>query len=253
MHEISPGLYPSLSNEAYHHGPGTSKSGLDILHKSAEKFHWLKTANPDGREPTDAQAFGSAYHAIVLEPEVFARTYCLALRMQDVPGAIDDRDTLVAMVAKLNESRLPKLPATGDKATLVARITETQAADVAAGRLDVVCVHSEAELAAMTPESTASVLLDVPGYESLALVLGRAFWQAANGKGSERHAQGLPFDQQPMQQVCDLLSVDFALGQAMKKAQESRRLPHDRAVAELLGAINYLAGAVIHMERQPHV
>lgn len=101
----------------------------------------------------------------------------------------------------------------------------------------------------VTPESAAPVLLDVPGYESLSLVLGRALWQASNGKGAERHAQALPFDQQPMQQVCDLLSVDFALGQAVKKAQEARRLPLERAVAELLGAINYLAGAVIHMER----
>ncbi|MGN6659094.1 MAG: hypothetical protein ACTHKN_08880 [Achromobacter mucicolens] len=92
--------------------------------------------------------------------------------------------------------------------------------------------------------------LGAPGYETLHSVLRRAFAQAAHGKGAERHAQGAPFDQQPMQRLCELYGVGFALGQAAKKAQESQRLPHDRAVAELLGAINYIAGAIIHMERK---
>lgn len=96
----------------------------------------------------------------------------------------------------------------------------------------------------------SSVILSAPGYESLALVLQRAFQQASEGKGKERHACAQPFDQQPMQQLCSLYGVGFALGQAAKKSQESQRLPHDRAVAELLGAINYLAGAVIAMERE---
>lgn len=87
-----------------------------------------------------------------------------------------------------------------------------------------------------------------PGYACLAAVLGRALEQASRGKGKERHAQGLPFDQQPMQQLIRLYGPGFALGQAAKKAQESQRLPRDRAVAELLGAINYLAGAIIHLE-----
>jgi hypothetical protein len=101
----------------------------------------------------------------------------------------------------------------------------------------------------MNQNSTnVSVILDAPGYERLAHVLLRAFHQAAQGKGKERHAQSLPFHQQPMQKLIGLYGVGFALGQAAKKAQESQRLPHERAVAELLGAINYLAGAVIAME-----
>lgn len=88
-------------------------------------------------------------------------------------------------------------------------------------------------------------------YDCLKDVLQRAFDQAANGKGIERHGNGLPFDQQPMQQLIKLYGVGFALGQAAKKAQESQRLPRDRAVQELLGAINYLAGAVIALEQQP--
>ena len=97
--------------------------------------------------------------------------------------------------------------------------------------------------------STGTDLFDVPGYERLGSVLTRAYAQAAEGKGAQRHAQGQPFDQQPMQQLIRLYGVGFALGQAAKKAQEAQRLPTvDRQVAELLGAINYLAGAVIALE-----
>lgn len=88
------------------------------------------------------------------------------------------------------------------------------------------------------------------GYESLQDVLQRAFAQAAKGKGAERHGQGQPFDAQPMQLICDLYGPGFALGQATKKSQEALRLPTtERQVAELLGAINYIAGAVIAIER----
>ncbi len=90
----------------------------------------------------------------------------------------------------------------------------------------------------------------VPGYECLADVLSRALDQASRGKGKDRHAQEIPFERQHMQRLIGLYGTGFALGQAGKKAQESMRLPHDRAVAELLGAINYLAGAIIHMEQK---
>lgn len=93
--------------------------------------------------------------------------------------------------------------------------------------------------------------MNVAGYEKLADVLRRAYDQASAGKGKERHANDLPFHKQPMQQICDQVGVGFAMGQAIKKAQESLSLPHERAIAEVLGAINYLAGVVIWMERQP--
>lgn len=92
-------------------------------------------------------------------------------------------------------------------------------------------------------------MMNVKDYESLRDVLDRAYAQASEGKGHERHAVGKPFDQQPMQELISLYGVGFALGQAAKKAQESQRLPAGHDVAELLGAINYLAGAVIALER----
>jgi hypothetical protein len=92
-------------------------------------------------------------------------------------------------------------------------------------------------------------VMSVEGYDCLRDVLVRAYDQAAKGKGDERHAQGAAFEDQPMQKTIDLYGVGFALGQSAKKAQESMRLPKDRAIAELLGGINYLAGAIINMEK----
>ena len=96
----------------------------------------------------------------------------------------------------------------------------------------------------------APPLLNVPGYEPLAAVLLRAFEQAAIGKGAQRHANGEPFARQVMQDGARRFGVGSLLFQAFKKSEESQRLPLDRATAELLGAIVYLAGAVIALEQQ---
>lgn len=117
------GIYDSISNADYHGGPGISKSGLDLIAKSpAHYFHAINAANDN--EPTDAQAFGTAFHALLLEPEEFQKTYAVELRREDWPGAIDDKSVLIDMVKKLNESRLPKLPSTGTKSDLINRICD---------------------------------------------------------------------------------------------------------------------------------
>lgn len=91
--------------------------------------------------------------------------------------------------------------------------------------------------------------MNIPGYEFLADVLERAYDQAAAGKGAERHACSRPFNEQPMQSISRLLgSHTGLLYQAMKKIQESERMDPPAAVRELLGAINYVAGAIIFME-----
>lgn len=91
-----------------------------------------------------------------------------------------------------------------------------------------------------------------PEYSELARVLDDAIAQAQDGKGRERHAgDGEAFEDQQIVQLGEWLdSTAFAVGQACKKAIESLRLPPDRARAELLGAINYLAAAVIQSERR---
>ena len=97
-----------------------------------------------------------------------------------------------------------------------------------------------------------NVVADVPGYESLRRVLDAAYEQAARGKGRERHAlDGAGFDNQPMQRLIDAHGLGFATGQACKKAEEADGLrSQDAARRELLGAIVYLAGAIVWMDRQ---
>lgn len=120
---MKPGVYEGIPNIEYHTGPGISKSGLDLVHRSPMHYNAVVTAAND-HTPTAAQELGTAAHALILEPDVFAATYCLALRRSDVPDAIDDRDVLVEMVNKLNEGRLAKLPTSGNKNELIARIME---------------------------------------------------------------------------------------------------------------------------------
>lgn len=91
--------------------------------------------------------------------------------------------------------------------------------------------------------------MEIAGYESLASVLREAYAQAAVGKGHERHSNGEPFDSQVMADMAHRFGVGALLGQAFKKSEESQRLDDERAIKELLGAINYLAGAVIAIRR----
>ena len=93
--------------------------------------------------------------------------------------------------------------------------------------------------------------MDVDGYQSLADVLQRAYDQAARGKGKERHACDRAFTAQPMQTISELLGSHIGLQyQAIKKIQESNRLDKDAQIREMLGAINYIAGAIIFLEER---
>lgn len=88
------------------------------------------------------------------------------------------------------------------------------------------------------------------GYERLADILQRALDQASTGKGKERHAGGLPFHEQPMQQISQLLGSDKGMAfQAIKKLNEGLKMPQiTRQLAELYGVINYVAGIAIYLE-----
>lgn len=85
-----------------------------------------------------------------------------------------------------------------------------------------------------------------PGYETLAAVLQEALDQAQAGKGRERHQQGAtPFDRQPIVELARMVGPGGPAQQVMKKTQEAMRLPPERAVVELLGAINYAAATIM--------
>ena len=91
-----------------------------------------------------------------------------------------------------------------------------------------------------------AAFLVLPGYESLAGILQEAMDQAQSGKGVERHAGvGEPFDEQMICAITRRVGLGFPLGQAIKKAVESKRLGGEAGRREILGAINYLSAAVI--------
>lgn len=141
---MDPGVYRGLPNDVYHRGPGISKSGLDLIRKSPAHYRAVVTAaNDNERAPTAAQALGTALHMIVLEPELLAKTYTLALSRADVPEAIDDREVLVAMVQELNAGRKAKLSTSGSKAELVARIAESDEFQESNDGVTVEMLHGE--------------------------------------------------------------------------------------------------------------
>lgn len=84
-------------------------------------------------------------------------------------------------------------------------------------------------------------------YRSLAGILVEAYTQAQSGKGKERHANDLPFVDQPMQAISHLLDSDKGMAyQACKKIVEATNMQNLPAFErEILGAINYLAGMII--------
>lgn len=92
--------------------------------------------------------------------------------------------------------------------------------------------------------------IDSTPYFELARVLGLALQQASKGEGAERHARGQRFENQPMLEISRMLngSPIGCMYQAMKKTQEASRMDVDAAQRELLGAINYLAGAYLLLE-----
>lgn len=107
--------------------------------------------------------------------------------------------------------------------------------------------------------ATASKTTTLPGaqadsaYTALRQVLDRAYDQASNGKGKERHVRedGQAFQDQPICTLQRIYGTGYAFGQAGKKTEEAQRMPRAQAVAEILGAINYLAAAVIVLEERP--
>ena len=88
-------------------------------------------------------------------------------------------------------------------------------------------------------------------YFMLRNTLDKAYKQAAEGKGKDRHATDVPFEEQKSCQIARQVGLGYPLGQAVKKAIESQRLPRDAAMKEILGAIIYLSMAYIIIEEEP--
>ena len=91
----------------------------------------------------------------------------------------------------------------------------------------------------------------VTGYDNLRKVFDDCLHEAAEGRGHRRHSiEGEPFEGQTSGIITELLGVSFPLGQAMKKIMESVQLSNEDGVRELIGAINYIALAIIKTEEE---
>lgn len=70
-----PGIYPDVPAETYHAWDAASNSRLSLLNRSPAH---LKEYLDNGREDTEAFRIGRAFHAAVLEPDLFATRYAVA-------------------------------------------------------------------------------------------------------------------------------------------------------------------------------
>lgn len=115
---MNPGCYSDLSNEAYHGGPGVSKSGLDLVNRTPAHYFAATAAREAGveRKTTAAFTFGTAFHALILEPESFAETYALPFIPPE--GALRTVDEISARLNALG------LKTSGTKQAVTDRLRE---------------------------------------------------------------------------------------------------------------------------------
>lgn len=77
IENITSGIYYDISNEAYHSGPGVSKSQLDDIADSPALYLWKKNA-PIDTSKTKTLDMGTAFHCKALEPEEFNKRFIIA-------------------------------------------------------------------------------------------------------------------------------------------------------------------------------
>lgn len=71
-------LVLNMPNDAYHAYDGISKSGLDLIARSPAHYAYRAA-----HEPSRAMVIGSATHAAIFEPDVFAKQYMLLKDVTD--------------------------------------------------------------------------------------------------------------------------------------------------------------------------
>jgi hypothetical protein len=99
-------------------------------------------------------------------------------------------------------------------------------------------------------EVTGETLIEA-GYGKLYDVLVMALEQAQHGKGLERHADGKPFPEQTICEVCREEGHGFTRGQIRKKIKEVKKLATPEAqIRELLSIIVYAAADIIVVEEE---
>ena len=87
-------------------------------------------------------------------------------------------------------------------------------------------------------------------YNFMNIIFKWCYREASAGKGFKRHGSNVPFQHQITYTIMNSQGVGFALGQAMKKLDESKRLPKKKKIKELIGAINYIVFAIFFIIRE---
>lgn len=92
------------------------------------------------------------------------------------------------------------------------------------------------------------------GYNELFFELTNALQQSMRGKGNERHANAKPFTEQPIMALARMFGPGGPGQQVGKKSQEAfgmyQRGEHDRAIAELHGAMVYAAAMILRIREE---
>lgn len=86
-------------------------------------------------------------------------------------------------------------------------------------------------------------------YASLKKVLKAAYDRAAHGKGKVRHANGLPFEEQPICRLIYSFGEHCWDGQLGKKIAEADSLDFEAGNNELLDCIVYIAGRIVARQK----
>ena len=150
------------TDDEYHQGPGISKSDLDLIARSPLHY-WARKLDPerDTHGGTDAMVLGSAVHAAVLQPDLFASRY--ATIPDDAPRRPTDRqinakapsaETLsaVAFWRDFERANAGKELLTPDQFTTALRIRDSVLSDPLARRAFEGC-RAEQSVHAIDPET----------------------------------------------------------------------------------------------------
>jgi len=149
MTEHKLGVFPGLTNEQYHTGPGVSKSSLDAIRKSPAHFKHSRTAERKG--PTPAQRIGTMFHTIVLEPETFWDCYAKPFIAPD--GALSTTADIIARLKEVDET----LKTTGTKPALTERLREVDPTAIFLDEAKAAHAASVGEKEIITSEELAKV------------------------------------------------------------------------------------------------
>lgn len=95
-----PGIYPGIPGEAYHGGPGLSKSGLDWALVSGQHYHYYQVEGND-QKLTAALREGRILHKVVLEFEDFNSEFVVEPEWPE--DAISGAEQMKAIIQAYND------------------------------------------------------------------------------------------------------------------------------------------------------